>query len=1037
MVARCHVPATSLGSAHGRLTVWTMVFQGSQGEFRILGCVEVTGPGGRLDLASGRQRAVVAALALEPDTVVATWRLVEALWDERPPRTALRSLHSHVARLRLGLDACGLGGVLETRDPGYLLAADPSTVDAWRFERDAQRARADLAAGKAEAALGAFADALGLWRGEALADAQPAGWTAVQAHRLEDLRRAVLADRCEALLCLGRHGDAVLEAERLLAGGATSERLVGLHMIALCGAGRAAAALESFQRLRRGLADELGVDPSPELADLNTAVLRGVAVAELRAPGSVSAPRRVATVPAPRPAQLPGHVGYFTGRVTALRGLEALVGSGDGAPWPVVLVCGQGGIGKTALAVQFAHRIVGGFPDGQLFVDARGHDGSTALPAEEIMAVLLRSMGVPDERMPVEAEERIGLYRSLLAGKRMLIMLDNAGSTTQVVPIIPNTAGSLLVVTSRRDLGALLTFAAVHPLVLDLFDAEESAQLLTRMVGAGRLAAEPDAAARLADLCGRLPLALRIAAAKLVMQPGLGIGTLVADLATGDRLAQLGVEDGGRSMAAVLDSAYRALSGPARRLLCLLGLHPGPHVSAALATALGGTPAVLAELAAVHLISEASPGRYRLHDLVRLFAQRRAQAEQTPNARAEAEQRLLDWYLVVAHAADGLLDPHLNRRAPVLRHPAPETPFAGTREAALAFLESERANLLPVVRHAADHGQAGAACELTHLLTSFFDAHGHWSQRVEMCRHAVRAARLLDDPATQAEAHRALGVAYRATRRLRSALDSHRQALALLRPLGDERGMAYVYNNIGGAYVELRQFDAAAQAYEMSLRLHRDSDNPLGAAMARRNLGYAYIRMDQAALSFPHLREALAISRAIGYRRLEAGVLDSLGEAHLRQAQHTAARDCFAQALAVSREAGDRRHEMDALDNLGLTHLAMGDPDGAVDCLDQALAVSRQIAHRHGEARILNHLGEAQLRLGRLDLAAGHLDASADLRQALPDAYEQASLHRNLGELARLTGRPAVEADHRAQAIRLYRRANAGTEAEQLSRPRG
>lgn len=1018
------------------LTVWAMVSKVHQVEFRILGCVEVSGPGGRVELASSRQRSVAAALALQPDAVVATWRLVEALWGERPPRTALRSLHSHIARLRLGLDACGLGGVLQTRDPGYVLATDPSTVDAWRFERDVRAARTDLAAGMADAALGVLAGALSLWRGEALADAQPAGWTAVQASWLEDLRRAAMADRCEALLCLGRHGDAVAEAERLLAVAGTSERVAGLHMLALYGAGRATEALESFQRMRRCLADELGVDPSPDLADLHTAVLRGVPVGALRAPGSVSAVRQAATVIAPRPAQLPAHAGYFTGRTGHLRRLEGIVTSGEHAPWPVVLVCGQGGIGKTALAVQFSHRIADRFPDGQLFVDARGHDSIAALPAEEIMAVLLRSMGVPDERMPAGAEERIGLYRSLLAGKRMLIVLDNAGATAQVVPIIPNSAGSLLVVTSRRTLGALLTHAAVHPLVLDLFSAGEATDLLARMLGTDRVAGEAGAAARLVELCGRLPLALRIAAAKLVMQPGLGIGGLVEDLATGDRLAQLGLEDDGRSVAAVLDSAYRALSEPARGLLRLLGLHPGPHISAPLAAALGGTPAVLAELTGVHLINESQPGQYRLHDLVRLFARRCALADESESARVEAEQRLLDWYLAMAHAAARLLDPSLDRVAPVLRHPAPEAPFPGMREAALAFLESERGNLLPVVRHAADCGQPGVACQLTHLLTSFFDAHGHWSQRVEMCQIAVRAARLLDDPATEAEMHRALGVAYRATRQLRRALDSHRQALALLRPLGDERGMAYVYNNIGGALVELRRFDAAAEAYEMALRLHRDCGNQRGAAMAQRNLGYAYIRMDQVALSFPHLREALSLSRAVGYRRLEAGVLDSMGEAYLRQARHGPALRCFTQALAVSRDVGDRRHEMDALDNMGLTHIAMGDIGAALDRLNQALAVSRQIAHRHGEARILNHLGEAQLRLGRFEAAAGHLEASADLRKAMPDAYEEASLHRNLGELARLTGRPAAAADHREQAIRLYRTANAGTEAERLSRPR-
>uniref|UniRef100_UPI003CCC5C92 AfsR/SARP family transcriptional regulator n=1 Tax=Allorhizocola rhizosphaerae TaxID=1872709 RepID=UPI003CCC5C92 len=260
----------------------------THGEFNILGCVEVVGPRGRMELTSARQRALVAALALHPGAVVPSWRLVEALWGERPPRTAVRSLHSHVARLRPGLDACGLGGVLQTRDPGYVLAAQPSTVDAWRFEQDAQAGRASLVSGLPDAAAEVLGKALSLWRGGALADAEPTGWTAAQANRLEELRQVAIEDRCEALLCLSRYGDALVELERLLTGDSTRERPVGLHMIALCGYGRPAEALDAFQRLRVRLADELGVDPSPELAELHTAMLRGVAPAQLRAPGSVA-----------------------------------------------------------------------------------------------------------------------------------------------------------------------------------------------------------------------------------------------------------------------------------------------------------------------------------------------------------------------------------------------------------------------------------------------------------------------------------------------------------------------------------------------------------------------------------------------------------------------------------------------------------------------------------------------------------------------------------------------------------------------------
>ncbi|WP_117213206.1 ATP-binding protein, partial [Allorhizocola rhizosphaerae] len=761
--------------------------------------------------------------------------------------------------------------------------------------------------------------------------------------------------------------------------------------------------------------------------ELHTAMLRGVAPAQLRAPGSVAGPRAPATLALPRPAQLPARVGYFTGRTGELEALESVAGS------PVVLICGQGGIGKTSLAVEFAHRIAALHPDGQLFVDVRGHDPTAALAPTEIVAVLLRCLGVPDGRVPNELGERVGLYRSLLAGKRMLVVLDNAGATGQVIPAIPNDGGSVLIVTSRKNLAALMTHAEVHPVVLDVLTDAEANDLLAGMLGAARVSREPDATAQLAVLCGRMPLALRIAAAKLAMQPHRSIGAFVAELSNGDRLAQLGVEDGAQTVEAVFSSAYRALQPGARRLFRLLGLHPGPRISSHLAAALGARPDALAELVGGHLITQPEPGWYLLHDLVQLFAHGRAVADEPEGVRVEAAQRLLDWYLTVADAASRVLDPSRDWIAPVLRHPAPPVPFdTGSREAALSFLESERDNLLPVVRFAGEHGQPAAACQLVHLLTAFFDAHGHWSQRVDMCRHAVGAARLLGDAAVEAEMHRALGVAYRTTYQLQLALDSHRRALALMRPLGDERAMAYVYNNIGGACAEMRRFDAAVEAYRMALKMHGNCGHEFGVAVAERNLGYVHIRMGRPDLSVPHLERALAGSRALGHRRLEAGVLDSLGEAHLGRAQHDEALRCFEEALAISRAVGDRRQEMDALDNIGLTHFARGDAIAAAGLLSEALALSRMIAHRHGEARILNHLGEAHLRLGDRETARRHLMAGAELRRTLPDTYDEASLQRNLGDLADLTGDPAAE-HHWELAIGLYRKANAHAEADRMA----
>ncbi|GGM30440.1 SARP family transcriptional regulator [Dactylosporangium sucinum] len=962
----------------------------------ILGAVEVVGPHGRAELTGGRHRALVGALALQPGAVVPTWRLVEALWGEEPPRTALRSLHSHVARLRQALSRCGLDGVVQTREPGYALCVDPADVDAARFERAVETVHSG-----AQDPAAVLREALDLWRGPALADADPAGWVAAEAERLERLRRAALADRCEALLAAGRSAEALTEAERLVAAEPLQERVAGLHMLALARCGRTAEALEAYRRLREALAEELGVDPSPELSELHTALLRGE-----------RQHRDLLQLPAvTRPAQLPPPVGWFTGRAAELRALDEAA-----AETGVVLVRGHGGIGKTALAVQWAHRVAERFGDGQLFVDLRGHDPATALSPAEVAAVLLRCLGVPDDRMPHDLSERIATYRTLLAGRRMLVVLDDAGRTDQVTPALPGAGASLLLVTSRHQLPALVTHAEVRAVALDVLGREDAARLLTRVVGADRVAREAAAAERLVSLCGRMPLALRIAAAKLVTEPGRSIAASAGELER-DRLAHLGVEDDARSVAAVFDSAYRTLSPPARQLFRRLSLHPGPHVAAALCSALAPA-AGLAELTAAHLVMQPAPGRCRMHDLIRAYGRGRTDERE----RATTAELIMDWYLVSAHAANQVLDSSQDRIAPVLRHPAPPVPFGPTRAAALAFLEAELPNLPVLVRHAAQTGQEAAACQLTYLLSGFFGARGNWSERVDMCRPAIAAARRLGDRAVEAEMHRALGVAYRATYRLEPALASHLRALALLRELGDERGLAYVYNNIGGANAELRRFPAAIAAYRLSLRLHTATGNRHGAVAARRNLGYTYIRMDRVERSFEHLEAALAASREIGYRRLEAGALDSLGEAHLRQGSFGAARACFDGALTVSRAIGDLRYEMDALVNLGLTALAMDAAAEAVERFTAALAVSRRLGHRHAEARILNRLGEARLRLGDVAAAGELLRASGDLRAGVPDPYEEACLHGNLAALAERTGRAAAADRHRTLAAGLVAR---------------
>jgi hypothetical protein len=561
-------------------------------------------------------------------------------------------LHSHVARLRQALDACGLPGVLVTREPGYLLALPPERVDAARFETAARHGRDALDAADPARAVTLLREAAALWQGEtALADAEPRGWAGAEVDRLAEVRLAAAEDRWEAELRLGRHAAATGELERLLVGHPLRERLVGLLMLAQYRAGRHTGALEAYRRLRARLADELGVDPGPDLVTLHTRILRQDRTLDLDSAGpgtpentgqatpvgaGPGAPAAAWPVP-PRPAQLPAPVGHFTGRDRQLAELDRLAEQ-PVADVRIAVISGLAGMGKTALALEWGHRVSGRFPDGQIYLDLRGHEPRSAVPASAALSHLLRAVGVPADRIPAEPSDQGALYRSLVHDRRMLILLDNAGSAEAILPLVPAGAGNLLLVTSRNPLAALTTHHAVTSVGLDPLAEADAVALLGRVLGVSRVSREPESAVDLVRLCDRMPLALRIAAAKLVAHPGGRLQALVTTLEGGDRVDALSVEGDSRSVGTVFASAYRALSPPAARLFRRLGLHPGVTLSTGLAGALvdldpAGTARVLAELADAHLVLPAGPDRHWFHDLIAIFARhaRRSTSRIRPN----------------------------------------------------------------------------------------------------------------------------------------------------------------------------------------------------------------------------------------------------------------------------------------------------------------------------------------------------------------------------------------------------------------------
>lgn len=993
-------------------------------DIRLLGPVVVIGPLGPAELVGVRQRTLTGLLALSAGRVVSTGRLVDGLWGFDPPRTALRSLHSHVSRVRQAFERCGLPGLVHSRGSGYLLAVPPDQVDALRFEDAARQARADLAGDRYAAVADRLDAALAAWTGEPFEDGEPGGWAVAEVERLQEVRLAATEDLWEARLHLGDH-DAAAQLERMLVEQPYRERLVGLFMRALVAAGRPAEALDRYQRLRQYLADDLGADPGPPLQRLHREILQAPAD-----PVPVAAPPLT-------PAQLPAPVGNFAGRTAALADLTRFVE--DRAPaGRLAVVSGPAGVGKTALVVQWAHQIRDRFPDGQIFLDLRGHGPDTALTAEVALAHVLSALGVPPDRQPPAVADQLGLYRSLVHDRRLLLVLDNGGSADHIRPLAPTGSGSALVVTSRRRLVSLATHYAVARVELEVLAPAESLDVIGRVLGPDRLAAEPAAAAELADLCGHLPLALRIAAARLAARPRLPIAALVAELDSAGRIDALSTEDDSVSLRQVFASAYHALSEPAALLFRRLGLHPGLDVSSRHAAVLAGTGHGRArrdidELAGAHLLVEADLGRYRLHELVRLYALERASADDEPAVRAEAVDRLLDWFLAVADRANRVLDPGRDRVVPELRHRPDELPFNDDPAAALATLTAEHANLLAATRYAARNGRLRVAWQLSYLMAGYFESRGHAGDRIRLYQEGLAAARQAGDPIAEGLMCSGLGVACIAARRYDEALVHLDAALRLMRTGCDRRGEGHALNNLAAAYGELRRFDEAVSAAEQALAVHRSNGHNLGMMLAYNNLGHLYARTGALDRSLAELARGLTLARQVGDERLQAAILHSTAETHRYAGDADAALDCFGQALALRQRSDNRQYEARTRNEMGVTRLAGGDAAGAAADFAAALAIAEDVDDAHLAASVRANLGRAALLRGDLQRARAELHLALSARRQVPDPYAEAGIQRALAGLESQAGAPGTAARHRLRAVELYRSVHADAEAQALA----
>jgi tetratricopeptide (TPR) repeat protein len=658
------------------------------------------------------------------------------------------------------------------------------------------------------------------------------------------------------------------------------------------------------------------------------------------------------------PGLLPRDVPGFTGRDDELARLAALAGGGRVV---VSAIGGTAGVGKTALAVHAAYRLLDEFPDGHLYADLRGYtDGQDPAEVGEVLEVFLRCLGVPAEEVPAGVEERSGLLRQILAARRVLMVLDNARAEAQVRPLLPGAGGSLVLVTSRS---VLLGLEADERISLDVLAEDEAAAMLTGLIGAVRGAADPVAVGEVARLCGRLPLALRIAGQMLAAHPAWPVIKLVQMLASEqDRLARFSAGD--LKVRAAFEVSYRQLGEGDARLFRLLGLHPGPHFTVSAAAALAGTDyeaavAALGRLVEAHLVTEDTVGRLGMHDLLRLFARATCEQADTPADREAAETVLVDYYVDLAGFLDSCVDPQLRPAAEQA-----DTPLPSMRQALAAF-QAERPCLLAALGLAIQQGRDEQVCRLSMNMGDSLQILRYLDDLLTVMEAALAAARHAGNPLTEGGTLHNLGEAYQELGRFEEAITSYQQALAIFRDIGDRSREGMTLNNLGTALDDVGQVEEAITSYQQALAIFRDTGDRHREGWALNNLGQTYSGLRRFEDAITSLQQDIEICRETGDPHGEGITLDNLGSAYQGLRRFEDAITSHLQALVMLRDTGDRHREGITLGHLGNAYQAMRQPDRAAACRREAAAIMRDVGD-HERAEILERLaGNTQTRRRR------------------------------------------------------------------------
>jgi DNA-binding SARP family transcriptional activator/tetratricopeptide (TPR) repeat protein len=935
---------------------------------------------------------MLAYLLLHAGTVVSADRMIGAVWGNAPPGTARAQVHAGVTAIRRVLRQADAAELMESRSGGYVISPGPGQSDLAEFGGHVAAAQELARGGDEPAAAQRLRLAVALWRGEPLAGVT-AAYAPEARERLEGRRLAAFERLAELELLLGRHDDLIDELASQMAAHPLRERLCEQLMLALHRAGRQTEALGAARKFRTALAEQQGLDPSRTFAALEQAILRDDPRLDHRTAATAGAWQAgVAVTGSRRPVKfLPYDTPDFSGRATEL---DRLAQPGPATGATIWLIDGMAGVGKTALAVHAAHRLAGRFPDGHLFADLEACTPGRQ-PAEPgaVLELLLRHLGVPAERIPDTIADRAALWRAELSDREIVAVLDNAAGVGQVRPLLPGASRSLILITSRNRITGI---DGAQVLSLDLLEAEDSVGLFTRIVG-DRAHAEPTAVLDVLHLCGFLPLAIRIAAARLQHRPHWTVSHLAGRLRSQrHRLAELTAED--RGVAAAFTVSYQHLDPGQQRMFRLLGLHPGRDFDTQAAAALAGiaagqADALLEGLLDAHLLAQAKPGRYTFHDLLREHAHATATEQDTAPTRQDALTRLLDYYLRAASAAITLLYPYTTRSQTCPAEAGdPAVPFDDTAQAA-RWLESERANLIACGVHAAGHNRPDHASQLATTLFPYLYDYGHHAAALTLHGEARRASRQHGDTAGEGRALAGQAWTYWRLGRYAEADELSREALRICEQSGDIFGLATALNALGGLRLRQRDFTEAHRHLHGALDLYQEIGDRVGISRALDNLGTCYAWQGRYELAREHFRRALDQLRQIGCGACcleEAITRAHLGGVCLEQGRYEEALDHHQRALAVFRELGNRSEEAVVRNGLGETALAMGDRDRAVADHDAALTLAREAGNTFEQAHAHGGLARAHRDLGHLGQAREHASQARDLYLSLgvPDAAD-------------------------------------------------